>query len=57
MDKKAKKPEIGYDMSRYQFTKDNVPISQEEAKAAWEDVGSCDWSVKAYSVMAAEILA
>ncbi len=55
--KKLTKPQIGYCMQSYRFTRDNVYITEDEAKAAWEETGSCDWSVKAFSVMVANVLA
>lgn len=55
--KKLTKPQIGYDTTSYRFTKDNVFITEDQAKEAWQDVGSCDWSVKAYSVMSAQVMA
>ena len=54
--KKLIKPEIGFDAQQDRFTRDNIFITDEEAPAAWNDVGSCFWSVGAVNVMSNRVM-
>lgn len=50
------KPQIGFDRSEDVFTKNGIPIDDDEALELWNKVGSADWSVGAYNQMVARQL-
>lgn len=50
------KPQVSYDTASHRFVKDGVFITEADAKAAWDETASCDWSVKAFNVMASLVM-